>query len=258
VALARVTRRWRPEVIAKHAVHFPASTPPDWHVCIEALQQAVHELSWQKADASVVISNHFVRYALVPWSEHLVRDDEKEAWVRHHFTELYGEPIVPAEYRWSEERPDGACIASAVDRELIARIRTVFDSTSIRLRSVQPYLMAAFNRCRRYLRGVSAWIVVPESGRVCIAAFANGAWQTVTTQTIGSDWQADLSIILERELLLAPDQAPALVLAYGPDVPSLDVPSAGDTALNALVPRALPGYSPQADADYAMALTEIA
>jgi hypothetical protein len=258
VTLARVSRRWRPAVIAKHAVQCSGAGTSDWKACLEALLQALREPYLQDADASVVISNHFVRYAMVPWSEHLVSDDEKRAWVKHHFVELYGELAETTEYRWSEDRPDTACVASAVDGDFVSAIRAAFEPTSLRLRSVQPYLMAVFNRWKKRVQDDSAWILVAETGRVCIGAVANGEWRAITSKKIGPDWQAELPLALGRELLLANDAAvPAVILAYAPDVTKLDFPDWTEVPVKILAPRALPGFSPYSDAQYAMALTGV-
>jgi len=258
VTLARVSRRWRPEVIAKHVVQCSAAGSSDWKPCLEALQQALREPFVHDADATVIISNHFVRYAMVPWSEHLASDDEKRAWVKHHFVELYGELAGATEFRWSEERPDTACVASAIDGEFVAEIRAAFESTSLRLRSVQPYVMAVFNRWKQHSKGNSAWFLVAETGRACIAAVANGAWRTITSKKIGLDWQAELPLVLGRELLLAHDTSvPTVILAYAPDVTKLDFPDWTEVPVKVLAPRPLPGFSPYTDAQYAMALTGV-
>lgn len=256
VTLARVSRRWRPAVTAKHVVDCSGPQTSDWKRCVEALQQILREPFSHDADATVVISNHFVRYAMVPWSEHLVSDDEKRAWVKHHFVERYGELPGAPEYRWSEDRPDASCVASAVDGEFVGEIRAAFEPTSLRLRSVQPYLMAVFNRCKQHAKGNSAWILVPETGRVCIGAITNGEWRTITSKKMGADWQVELPLVLGRELLLANEAAaPAVILAYAPDVPKLDFPDWNEVPVKVLTPQALPGFSPYSDAQYAMALT---
>jgi hypothetical protein len=258
VTLARVSRRWRPEVTAKHVVHCSAAGTSDWKPCLEALRQALPEPFLRNADASVVISNHFVRYAMVPWSEHLVSDDEKRAWVKHHFVELFGELAGATEYRWSDDRPDTACVASAVDGEFVSAIRAAFEPTSLRLRSVQPYLMAVFNRWKPHAKRNSAWFLVVESGRACIAAVANGEWRTITSKKIGLDWRAELPLVLGRELLLANDSsAPAVILAYAPEDAKLDFPAWNEVPVKVLAPKALAGFSPYSDAQYAMALTGV-
>ena len=259
VTLARVSRRWRPHVSAKHVVRCSSDATAPWKPCLEALREALEQPFARDADAHLVISNHFVRYALVPWSEHLASDEEKRAWVRHHFAEIYGEPESPAEYRWSEDGPDAACVASALDAEFIGGIRAAFEPASLRLRSVRPYLMAAFNRWQRRVEGDPVWFVLPETGRVCIASLANGRWRTIAARNIGPDWQAELPLALKRELLLADGAAAsATAWAYAPEAPKLDFPEWTGVPLEFLAPRAMPGFSPQADAEYAIALTGVA
>src|SRR5262249_21577236 len=149
----------------------------DWRPCLEALEHGLAQAGWKDADATVILSNHFVRYALVPWSEHLASDAEKRAWVQHHFAELYGEAAAGSEYRASEDRPAGSCVATAIAADLLAGIRSAFGQTSLALRSVQPYLMAVFNRWRPRIKDSAAWLLVPEAGRVCLAALADGRWR---------------------------------------------------------------------------------
>ena len=254
VSALRVSRRWKPRVIEKQAVQCASSASADWRPCIEALQHVAQALPSRKSDATVVVSNHFVRYALVPWSEHLVSADEKLAWVRHHFTELYGESAVPVDYRWSEGPPDTPWVAAAIDSELLAEIRAVLEPTSLRLRSTQPYLMAVFNRLRRQIKKHKVWLVIPESGRVCVAGVADGQWRTITSTGIGPDWHDELALLIERRLLLS-NEAPAAVLAYGAELEKLDLTDISDVPIKAFGPRALPGYSPSSDAQYSMALT---
>jgi hypothetical protein len=224
---------------------------------MELLQGLLQEEVWQRADATVVLSNHFVRYAVVPWSEQLVSEEERQAWVSHQFTELYGEAAEPAQYRWSDGPPDAACAASAVERELISAIRAVFEPTSLRLRSIQPYLMAVFNQCRRQLKRGRTWIVVAERGRVCIAAISNGQWRAITSASLVDDWP-DLAAHIERRLLLAGDEMPSVVFSHGIDVSELDTGNESPLRFETLALRPLPGYSPSADPEYRMALSGIA
>ena len=255
--MVRLSQRWRPKVIAKHAVEIGATAGPDWRPCVDGLQKALHETAWQNADVSLVISNHFVRYALVPWSDQLSTDVEKEAWVAHQFLELYGEVTTSQEYRWSDDRPDLPCVASAIDTDFIAQIRAVFEPTSLRLRSVQPYLMAAFNRCKRHAKKDSVWLVLPENGRVCIAAISNGQWRAISSRSLGADWAGELSVLLERQLLVAEEDVPAVVLAYSPDVSRLGFVYSGDVPLKIVSPKVLSGFAADQDSPCAMALAGV-
>jgi hypothetical protein len=258
VALARVSWGWRRRIAEKRLIPLDCAKRGDWHPSIEALDEILGDAKRTRAEATVILSSHFVRHALVPWSEHLASDEEKEAWVRHHFIELYGESDVPAEYRWSEERPDELCVATAIDRELLAQIAAAFERSGLRLRSVQPYLMAAFNRWRRRIRHAPTWLVVPEAGRICICGFAGRRWQMIASQRVDSEWRADLQRVLERQILLSGEDAPAHVLVCSPDElePAFAYP--GDLQLEIVSPRALPGYAPPSDAAYGLALAGVA
>jgi hypothetical protein len=157
------------------------------------------------------------------------------------------------EYRWSADRPNAPWLASAIDAQLIVEIGASCSGASVRLASVQPYLMAAFNRCRGYLKNAPVWIVLPEHGRVCFASIAKGEWQAVTCRSLGADWQRELTRLLERERVLT-GEAPALVLAYAPGVTGLNLDAAG-MPVRVIAERPLQGYSPQVDGGCAMALT---
>ena len=259
VIMTRVAGRWRPRVTAKRIERCAGQGAGSWKACVETLREMLADGAAKNVTATVIISNHFVRYALVPWSEALASDEEKLVWVRHHFVEIYGEAVAGAEYRWSEDRPDAPCLASAIDGEFVQAIGAAFSAASLRVRSIQPYFMAAFNRCARRVNGGALWMLNVEPGRICLASIVSGKWRGMASKLIGADWRAELPMILGRELLLAEsDAAPKTVFAYAPEVPNFEIPGWKDAPVRALAARALPGFSPHTDAEYAMALTGVA
>jgi hypothetical protein len=206
----------------------------------------------------VIVSNHFVRYALVPWSEALASDEEKLAWVRHHFVEVYGAAVATAEYRWSEGRSGAPCVASAVEGQFLEQLRTALAGASLRLRSIQPYLMTVFNRWGRRATRNGAWMLTLEPGRIGLASIMRGRWRGIASRTIGEDWQSELSALLDRELVLSESaDAPAVVLACVAGMPAFETPRWNKLPLRTLDPRPLHGFAPHADAQYAMALTGV-
>jgi hypothetical protein len=151
----------------------------------------------------VVLSNHFVRYAIVPWTAGLDTAAEEEAYVRHHFAKVYGERAKTWALRWSDN--GGTRLASAIDQALLEALKQALP----RLASVQPYLMAAINRCRASIPRSGAWLALVEADRACIALHAGGRWQSV--QNAKGAW-LDL---LERERHRAEGSAPQLALVAG-------------------------------------------
>ena len=159
----------------------------------------------KKRRATVILSNHFVRYAIVPWSEGLDTAAEEEAYVRHHFARIHGERAKAWALRWSDN--GDTRLASAIDQALLDALKQALP----RLASVQPHLMAAINRCRKSIPKNGAWLALVEGERACIALHAGGRWRSV--QNARGAW-LDL---LERERHRAEGEVPQLALVAGAD-----------------------------------------
>lgn len=148
----------------------------------------------------VVLSNHFVRYAVLPWSSALTSDKDWTSFAEHSFASVYGDAAVGWSVRVSDAGRGKPRIACAIDGELLARLTAMPDVVSI-----QPYLMAAFNARRRSLRERSFWFVVQESGRLTLALVAGGRWKLVRNRQASEHWSEFLADLLEREAAAAED-----------------------------------------------------
>ena len=213
----RLLARLAPAEIAVGAKRYPCDpafgTEP-WHGALEALKGA----SFPRARVTVVLSNHFVRYALVPWSSALATPAEEEAYLRHHFAKIHGERAKGWLYRASVGRRGEPRVASAVDGELVAAIRALFPKGGkAKLASVQPALMHVFNGARAAVpQAGGAWLVIAEPDRACIALHADGAFRAV--QNAKGEWRA----LLERERYRVDGETPNLALIDGAAVPEGD------------------------------------
>lgn len=141
---------------------------------------------------TVVLSNHYVRYAVLPSSKALRSGADWHAYARHVLEATYGTAVGGWEIRVSER------VAAAVDAALLEELRAIPT-----LRSVQPYLMAAFNARRGRLRAKSAWFVVQEPGRLTLALLQEESWKAIRTRQAGPGWAGSLADLLEREAAAA-------------------------------------------------------
>jgi len=163
-------------------------------------QDALKEVlaGWTRADLTVVLSNRLVRYVVVPRTAGVSGDAEEATLARHHFTRLHGERSRDWDVRYDRETG----LASAIDKSLIEELKNL-----VRLRSLQPYLMAAFNRLRSRIPAEGAWIVLPEAQATCVALYAKGAWTGVSVS------RATGNEAIERERMrMGSAQAPSTVL----------------------------------------------
>lgn len=226
-----------------------------WQPALIALQTALADRRWKRAEARVVLSSHFVHYLLVPWQEKVGTDEEQRALVAYSFSEVYGEAVADWEFIWNEGRPPAPSLACAVDRRLLAGLRDICTAAGLPVTSVQPYLAAAFNRWHKELDGRRDWFLLAEEGRLCLAWFQDEDWAGLHCQQVGEDWGQDLPQILERALLLAGrDQPPERLAIAAPGQARGNLALAEGWWGRTLRLPSSPGLAPGEDAAYAMAL----
>jgi hypothetical protein len=203
LSLVRVSGAPKARVSEKRTVACdPAFGAEPWQGVSAALTRLAGEVANARARVTVVLSNHFTRYVMVPWSESLRKTEEETAFVRYCFAKIHGERSKEWELRLSPARSGSARIASAVDASLVQAVRAAFPSRA-KLASIQPYLMSAFNRWRRQLAGARAWLVLIEPERACLARLERGQWAAVRNSRGSFQGPEQWASLLDRELHLA-------------------------------------------------------
>ncbi|MDA8109283.1 MAG: hypothetical protein M0015_11710 [Betaproteobacteria bacterium] len=242
IAVARFARWPRPRVVTALARDCdPRAGAEPWRGAAAALAEVVAGLKGSAAEASVVLSNHFVRYALVPDDANLSGGEEELAFARFCFAKIHGERSKSWEVRLAVAAPGSPRIASAVDAELIEAIRACFPANGTpRLASVQPYLMAAFNRWRRLACRGAVWLLLAEAKRACLARLERGRWTALRNVKGDFGSPASWRELIEREgcLLDAPGtQAGVLVHAPFAESAPAEASAWQYTALRDTLPR---------------------
>jgi hypothetical protein len=200
LALMRIKGAFRPRVVEKRTTACdPAFGAEAWQGAVAALAPLAVEIG-KNAEVTVVLSNHFVRYTLVPRSEALANAEEETAFVRYCFSKTHGERSKEWDVRLSRGSAGPMRIASAVDSKLIEAIRSVFPAGArAKLVSVQPYLMSAFNRWRSLLKGARAWLLLIEPQRACLAHFEDKRCTAVRNTRGGFEGPAQWAELLDLE-----------------------------------------------------------
>lgn len=175
-------------------------TAPPWQPALTALQRALADPIWQRARASVVLSNHFVRYALVAGAPGVSSAAEEAALVMHRFTTIFGAVAQTWAIRASSAGGD-QLVAAAVDQALLDGLADAAQAADLKLVSTQPLLMAAFNRLRDRMRREPFWYVVLEPGKTCLAGFDGGDWRLLEAHRGANDPALDLSRLIEQAVL---------------------------------------------------------
>jgi hypothetical protein len=259
LAFVRMQGVFRPRIAEKRVLECdPRFGPEPWQGAVAALAQLAPALQATRANVTVVLSNHFVRYALVPWNEGLDRSAEELAYARYCFGRIHGERSKGWEIRLSDAAAGSERLASAIDTALLQAIHACFPSgAKTRLASVQPYLMSAFNTCRARVGGEPAWLLLIEPQRACFARLDSGRWSSVRNirgEFEGPDQWAGL---LERERRLVAAGPAGNVFVHAPRATGVEEVQAGGWNFKKLLFRAPEGCAPIEDARLAAAISAL-
>ncbi len=193
----------------------------DWQRLTKNIKRALNDTKWQGTMPTVIISNHFVRYAVIPWNTELAVETERQAYMQHCFNLVYGEPAKAWDLRMGDPDFGKSAIASGINRGLLQALHDVFAEADMALTAVYPQLMLAINQTlgevKNQGKALSFWLVAIQSERVCLTLLIDGGWRLVKNVAIEADVSAQMTALIQREIVNSnvPDEMP--VLLYWPD-----------------------------------------
>jgi hypothetical protein len=175
----------------------PDADGVEWRAAVQAVPAVLAQ--FRNHDVSVVLADQFVRYALLAWNAALKTEEQWLALARHRLATVHGAAAAEWDLKLTATAPSGPRLACAVDRALLAELAAIFTAADARLVSVQPFLVAAFNRIRRTVGSGSCWLVVEEPGRLTLAFIQRGVWLAVRSRRADAAWRAALPDLIDRE-----------------------------------------------------------
>ena len=198
VAIVRRRKGWNSDF----ALHADAvCTAPTGAAAIEALAGLLSQPEIGSGQLTVLLSNHFVRYLLVPWRAEVGNPAELAAFAEICCDQVFGTDSGRRILLASREKASSPRLAAVLDGVFLDTLRSVVAASALRLVSVQPYLSAAFNCMRTSLSRRDFVFVVAEPGRTCLLVSIGGCWSSVRASA-GEDRPEALADLIEREALL--------------------------------------------------------
>lgn len=143
-----------------------------------------------------ILAGEGVRYRIVPWSDELSRASQRQLLAEQCFCEAYGEVARTWTVRQHAVRHGAATLACAIDTPLLDRLDALTRARRLKLVSVQPSLMHAYNRVRRSIGSGLHWFVAVESGWNTLLLMSPTEPLQVKRQPSSG---ADLAHLLDRE-----------------------------------------------------------
>lgn len=188
----------RADVIDKGIVPCVVEAGAAWRGALAVLPEALASAGAAKTRVSVLLSNRFVRYTITPNPDSADSREELDMMARHAFERTHGEAASGWDIRLSDAAPGRSALASAVDKELVKALRDSVSAAGASLSSIQPYLMAAFNRQTETLPEANGIFVLAEPERLCNVAWKSGGWCSVQQIHAHCSRPIDLYDMLDR------------------------------------------------------------
>ncbi len=242
VDLVRSYRGIKPRQVDRHAVCERMPGVPAWEPALTQLKQLTEDGAG--AEISIVISNHFVRYAVIPPQSKIETPAELHAYAAFQMREVYGGRTAAWSLSVSSWDPGAGAVCAAVEHSLVEQLQELAARHKMRLKNMEPYLAGAFDHWHNRFDNSRAWFALIETGRLCLATLEDGAWRRISNQRMWDNAEDELLAALEREALLfsARREAVEQVYLFAPEYSELNLPA--DCGWR-IIPLQIEGPAPQ-------------
>jgi hypothetical protein len=187
---------------------------PTSELLLKAFADALQDEALQKSGKRIrlVLSNHFVRYSVLPWQAEIISREDWLAIARHDFRKRYG---VVAE-RWkicvSLNGFGQNVVAAAIDESLIDGLSGIAQEHGCKLVAIEPFLMAVL---KHYPAGNDKhWLLIAEPERVLLCEMADNQWQRFSVIAPPHQQELEQALLLVQRSLnsVEPEKRPAHIL----------------------------------------------
>jgi hypothetical protein len=216
-------RPWRGETRRQQAeVVWPADGEAGWNPALSGAVALLKTYGQSGATLRIIVADHFVRYALLPWSDAFSGRKARRTMALALLKNALGDKANALEI--AIDRPVFARngIAAGIDRQLLAGLRTAAKECRLRLHSLQPRLTAELSAANLQL--TDGWFACIDHDWLALAGFRRGAISCLhnhrATTSEQSMLSGELSGLLAAESA-AVDGNKVLVSCREVDVPSL-------------------------------------
>lgn len=212
--------RLKPRIIKQHLIQSDevsaVTLAPE---LLRKLAQSLTSPVWQDAIPTIVLSNAFAHYAVLPWNAQISNKTEHSAYLQHTYMSQFGDASKSWHLSVHEAGFGKASIASGVHKSLLEQLESVFNAAEMPMKAVNPLLMQSTNLALAYLkaskRPQSFWLACVESQRLVLALLVDGDWKSVRNMAAESDLNTQIKTQIQRESVLDASYSQLPILQYG-------------------------------------------
>jgi hypothetical protein len=192
IVMARMQRGIRPRCSIENHLGLESGRGSDWEPAVDAFRQQLDDARWHNANLRLVISDSWAHYALLPWSPELGRDAERLAHARLVLSKTHGEKASEWTVSVSEAIPGSPSIVSALPTALIEELASISAACRLKLISLQPHLIVAYNSWRKNLGKPTAWFALVDDGLLSAMHITDGRCDGIRSVRCSADWDVEM------------------------------------------------------------------
>lgn len=184
------------------------NTAAPWENVISLLPKLLANTEIKATKVRVLISNRLTRFSVIPNPDSTRNSEELALLVKHIFQRVYGDKNNGWIMKVSDSGIGQPALASAIDHEMMNSLTSIIAASKKKLISLQPYLMAAYNKVCHVLPAnlEDAIFVFAEPLRLCLLARKNHNWVSVQQFNVDNDWlnlleEKIITLIVQSDLL---------------------------------------------------------
>ena len=222
VAVINQSRGLRNQINDQKQVTFQApiesinTEAPIWQQAIVQLDKLLSAMQIKPGTRlNITLASEFVRYLSLPALQIRMNAAEKLAYVAAAYQDVYGEVVNDWAIKLHDAPSNEATLAAAIDKKLMAEITQVALKHQLKINSVQPYLMRAFNTLANQISHASGYLVIVELKRLLLVNLQNGKYQHLRAFAISDNWQSEFKNLMLRESFLG-NACEQKILVYAP------------------------------------------
>ncbi|HSV35141.1 MAG TPA: hypothetical protein VLI46_06270 [Ramlibacter sp.] len=170
---------------------------------VKAVVAALAELPLQAQPGkklSVILDNAWTRFQLVRFPAQVNTPEERQVFLQAHFRRVFGAEAQDWTIIAEPAYFGLPVMAVAVDHMLIAALSRLAERHQLRLRSLQPEFVEAFNRVRPMLSGGQGAFAQIGGDRVCMALWRGPCWEAVRSQPLAPGARGSMAALLAQML----------------------------------------------------------
>lgn len=195
----------------------------NWAAPMQQLDKLAQQA--EKAALHVTLSNHFVRYVVLPAQAEIASPEEVQSYAAFKMREIYGSQMDIWALSISDWDPVDGAICAAINREVLSQLEQITARHDIKLATVEPYLASAVDLWRKRLVDERVYFALIEAGRLCVAVLINGVWHNIRNQKILQSVPDELLAVLDQEAILSGHKSTnEQVYVFSPEHPELILP----------------------------------